>query len=186
MGERIVPKEKLFTAIQNAGHSERVILALRKRGWIKYIFQGYYYVLTPEEKVRNYVQYSATEMLSVVLNKLKVKWYFGLQSALAFNGITWQGHSTLIILNNKFSGVRTVQGTRILFRKMQPKYFFGTYTKEAKNRITFYYSDGEKTLLDFAYFAEKYPYELKEKTNTAKLQVYLRNYSSVVRKRVLL
>jgi predicted transcriptional regulator of viral defense system len=186
--ERVISREKIITAIQDAGHTKeakRALFQLRKRGWIKYIFRGYYYLLTPDEKFSKYTLYTSTEMLFATLNKLKFKWYLGLQSALEYNNVVWQGHSTLVILNNKLSGARAIQGTKVQFKKMKERYFFGIKTMETKNRITRHYSDKEKTLADFAYFAENAPAELRHSINEEKMQQYLSTYSKVVQKRAL-
>ena len=184
----MITRDKILSIIHNAGQSEtktNALFTLRKRGWIRYIFKGYYYLLTPEEKYGKYTQYTSSEMLFTALNKLKINWYLGLQSALEYNNVLWQGHGALVILNNKVSGVRTVQGTKVQFRKMKKEYFFGILSMETKNRITVYYSDKEKTVADFAYFNEQSPGEPLRSIDKEKASGYLNKYSKVVQRRAL-
>ena len=62
---------------------------------------------------------------------------------------------------------------------------FGHIKKITKNRITFYYSDPEKTHIDFIYFNKNPPSELSNATKNEKLKLYLKNYSRNFKKRVL-
>src|SRR3989344_5582045 len=58
------------------------------KGYIIAIFRGIYYLKSYEEKKLNSLKYSAYELLSLGLEKKGVKWYFGLNTALKFLGLT--------------------------------------------------------------------------------------------------
>jgi len=62
---------------------------------------------------------------------------------------------------------------------------FGHIKKITKNRITFYYSDPEKTYIDFIYFNKKPPSELSNVKKNEKIRSYLKNYSKSFKKKVL-
>jgi hypothetical protein len=130
--------------------------------------------------------YSINEMVYTILNKLNIKWYLGLYSALERNNIVWQGVVNPIIVNSEFSGEKKILGVRYKFYKMKSdKFDLGRIKKITKNRITFYYSDPEKTYIDFIYFKKNPPLELSNIRKYEKLRLYLKIYSKNFKKRVL-
>ena len=125
-------------------------------------------------------------MVYAILNKLNVKWYLGLYSALERNNIVWQGVVNPIIVNSELSGEKKILEVKYKFYKMKrDKLDFGHIKKITKNRITFYYSDPEKTYIDFIYFNKNPPSELSNANKNEKLRLYLKNYSKNFKKRVL-
>ena len=110
-------------------------------------------------------------MLFAVLNKEKVKWYLGLNSALYELGKIWQVPNKLTIINNKISGKRKVAGITIRFIKIKENLIFGLLSNKTQDRFDYFYSDIEKTKLDFAYL-EKSNRLIKNK----KTKNYLKNY----------
>ncbi|MFT4249782.1 MAG: type IV toxin-antitoxin system AbiEi family antitoxin domain-containing protein [Candidatus Woesearchaeota archaeon] len=179
---RIISRDKLEVLFQDKAYPKRIIYQLRKQGWVTYILNGYYYICDTEEHRFDFTNYTALEMTSVVLNKLKIDWYLGLTTALERNNVVWQGHNTIVILNNKLSRTRTVQGTKIEFRKLKKKLFgFGINKIKTKNQLTMFYSNTEKTFMDFVYYKEQPPQELIQKIPNN--NPYLTKYPLAVQKR---
>jgi len=178
--------ERAFRDVLQDKYSENIIVNLRKNKDILYIFKGYYYLLDSKEKEGSYTNYSTNEMVYAILNKLNIKWYFGLYSALERNNIIWQGVVNPIILNSDISCEKKILEIKYQFRKIKRELLdFGHVKKITKNRITFYYSDPEKTYIDFIYFNKNPPLELSNFKNNEKLRSYLKNYSKNFKKKVL-
>ena len=76
----------------------------------------------------------------------------------------------------------------ILVRRINKKYFFG-YESVKQDEFYFPYSDIEKTFIDLIYFKQKIDKEtlqnIKKRINIPKLNRYLRDYSELIKKRVL-
>ena len=104
--------EKAFRDVLQDKYSETVIVNLRKNKDILYIFKGYYYLLNLKEKEGSYTEYSTNEMVYAILNKLNIKWYLGLYSALEINNIILQGIVNPIILNSDISGGKNILGIK--------------------------------------------------------------------------
>jgi len=178
--------EKVFRDVLQDKYSENIIVNLRKSKDIFYIFKGYYYLLDSKEKEGSYTKYSINEMVYTILNKLNIKWYLGLYSALERNNIVWQGVVNPIIVNSEFSGEKKILGIKYKFYKMKSdKFDLGFIKKITKNRITFYFSDSEKTYIDFIYFKKNPPLELSNTAKNEKLRLYLKHYSKNFKKKVL-
>jgi len=187
--DKVVSKKQLVTAFRDVlqdKYSEKIIVNLRKNKEIIYVFKGYYYLLNPKEKKGEYTEYSTSEMVYTVLNKLNIKWYLGFYSALEGNNIIWQGVVNPTIVNSNISGEKKILGVKYQFHKMKRELLsFGYIRMITKNRITFYYSDPEKTYIDFIYFNKNPPSELSAFKKNEKLKLYLKNYSKNFRKKVL-
>lgn len=181
LDEKVVSKKQLLSAFRDVVHDdsmESLIANLRRNGELLYVFKGYYYVLDPQEHQGGYTKYSPEEMVYVTLNILNIRWYLGMESALERNRITWQGVVNPIIINSSFSGDRNLLGITYRFRKMKRTLLeFGFVKKITKNRISFYYSDPEKTLLDYVYFHQRIPADLLPYKRTKKTRSYLSHYS---------
>ena len=188
MNEKVVSKKQLINAFRDVlqvNYLENIIVQLRKNKNILYVFKGYYYILNPNEQKGSFTKYSTNEMVYVILNKLNIKWYLGLESALERNNLIWQAIVSPVIINSEFSGKRTILGINFQFHKMKrEKLDFGYVKKTTKNRITFYYSDPEKTYLDYIYLNKKPPSEISTIDNR-QLKSYLKKYSKNFRKKVL-
>lgn len=187
--DKLVSKKQLETAFRDVlqdKYSEKIIVNLRKNKEIIYLFKGYYYLLNPKEKEGSYTKYSTNEMVYTILNKLNIKWYLGFYSALEQNNIIWQGVVNPTIINSNISGEKKILGVKYKFHKMKRELLDFGYTKKiTKNRITFYYSDPEKTYIDFIYFNKNPPSELYVFKKNEKLRAYLKNYSKNFKKKVL-
>ncbi len=187
--DKLVSKKqlkKVFSDVLQDNSSENIIVKLRKNNDIVYVFKGYYYLLNPKEKEGSYTDYTTNEMIYVVLNKLNIRWYHGLDSALEYNQLIWQGIVNPVIVNSDISGEKKILGVTYQFHKMKRELFdFGSVKKITKNRLAFYYSDPEKTYIDFMYFNKIPPSELSCSKKKEKTRVYLKNYSKNFKKKVL-
>jgi len=123
------------------------------KGYLITIFRGVYYLRGYEEKKLNSLNYSAYELLSLGLEKKGVKWYFGLNTALKFLGLTHEVFPVNIVVNDKFNRIkpRKIAGSSFFFVKLTPPLFFGIKKEKTGNNISLYYSSLEKTLLDMIY-----------------------------------
>ena len=187
--EKVVSKKQLMNAFSDVlqdDSSDALITNLRRNKEILYVFKGYYYVKDPREQQGSFTQYSPEEMIYTVLNKCNIRWYLGLESALERNKFIWQAVVNPVILNSEFSGNKEILGIKFRFHKMKRDMFdFGSVKKTTKNRITFYYSDPEKTYLDYIYLHKKIPSELSDVKRTKKIKSYLSHYSRSFNKKVL-
>ena len=187
--DRLISKKQLTRTLRDVlqdKYSENIVVKLRKNREIIYVLKGYYYLLNPKEKEGFYTEYTTSEMVYTILNKLNIKWYLGLYSALERNNIIWQGVVNPIIVNSELSGEKKIFGVKYQFHKMKRELFdFGHIKKKTKNRITFYYSDPEKTYIDFIYFNKEPPSELSNVKKNEKMRSYLKNYSKNFKKKVL-
>lgn len=186
--DHLISKNQLINTFKDVlqdKYSDNIIVKLRKNKEILYVFKGYYYLLNPQEKKGNYTEYSSSEMVYRILNKLNIKWYLGLYSALEKNNIIWQGIVNPVIVNSDISGEKKILGVKYEFHKIKRELLdFGHIKKITKNRITFCYSDPEKTYLDFIYFNKNLPSELSGIKKNEKVGLYLKNYSKIFRKKV--
>jgi hypothetical protein len=187
--DKLISKKQLTTAFRDVlqdKYSENIIINLRKNREIIYVFKGYYYLVNPKEKKGDYTEYSTSEMVYTVLNKLNIKWYLGLYSALEQNNIIWQGVVNPTIINSTISGEKKILGIKYQFHKIKREILSFGYTKKTtKNRITYYYSDPEKTYIDFLYFNKNPPSEIAALKKKETLKLYLKNYSKNFKKKAL-
>lgn len=114
--------------------------------------------------------------------------YYGLQNALALQGIGTQETNPIIITPRKVRlGLREISGVNILVHRIQRKLFFGfNYVKYYDWEIPV--SDLEKTFLDFIHFQQPLTQEIKEellpKLDKKRVQEYLKKYQENVKKKV--
>lgn len=115
--------------------------------------------------------------------------YLGLQDALSFHNL-WEQETIPVILTARKirQGLRVVNGSNVLVRRIKKKYFFGIdYYKHEDFYLP--YSDIEKTFIDMVYFKEKLNEEVlnnfKEKINKKKLDSYLKHFPKITRKKVI-
>ncbi len=156
----IFSKEEIFKIIEEYEkiYKKKVNLIslwtyIRKDNYIKRILGYYYYVFSLEERYNKYCKFSEEELVFLILEKMKVKWYLGLESALKKNKITWQSINVIIIINNWFSGIKRLGNSKFKFIKTKDKMFtFGLVENKTNNQVKYFYSDLEKTYLDFLYF----------------------------------
>lgn len=161
--DKIVPKTQLLNSIRDVIHNDpsQIFNSLRRIKKIEYLFQNYYYINSEEERVRGIKKYSMFELIAVVLNKLNIKWYFGLHTANDINKVVWQPSKTIYIINNKFSKKIKIDNQSIHFHKMKKELINNYQIHKTRNRIQLHISNNEKTLEDFVYLNKQPPIELK-------------------------
>lgn len=114
--------------------------------------------------------------------------YYGLQEALSLRNLHEQETNPIIITTNKIKpGIKTIQGSNVLLRRIDCKYFFGfDFIKYYDMEIPV--SDYEKTLIDFVYYNEPLSKEvineLKKKIDKKKLEKYLSRYPEKIRYKI--
>jgi len=177
--------QKQFREILQDEYNENIIRNLRHSQDIIYVMFDYYYIVGSLEKSGHYLNYSTNEMVYAVLNMLNIKWYHGLDSALEYNQVIWQGIVNQVIINNHFSGKRVVNGITYHFHKIKDDLFgFGAIKKKTNNNIVFFYSDIEKTYLDFFYLKRRAPQELKKRIDWKRAKQYMKKYPRSIKKKV--
>jgi len=159
-------------------NNRNIIEYLSKHNYLKRIFLSYYYVNSYDEKKRNFCNYLNKELLFIVLNKEKIKWYLGLNTAIYEQGKTWQTPNMVNIINTRISGKKKIVGLKIRFIKIKENLIFGLKESKTKNKIIYFYSDPAKTYLDKVYFKESN--QLISIKNTQK---YLKRYPKWVGKK---
>jgi len=149
LGGRVVERKDIEEACRRfeADADETINYMISYRYFIR-VLRGLYYVKTLEEfSLRKSVD--VYDVLSFAMERLNVKWYFGLYTGLRLNGLTHEYSDTIFILNDTIFRPKEmkVAGEKVKFVKLKNKLFgFGTINKD---RVVF--SDIEKTLLDFIY-----------------------------------
>jgi hypothetical protein len=163
---------------------------LRKDNYIKRILGDDYYVYSLEERYNHYCNLSEEELVFLVLEKIRLKWYLGLESALKENKIIWQALNIITIVNNKFSGTKKLGNSEFNFIKTKEKRFnFGLIKAETNNKVAYFYSDLEKTYIDFLYFYKERDIETMKKNldievRKDRLKKYAKNYSKKIQEAV--
>ncbi|MBI5064607.1 hypothetical protein HZA97_00080 [Candidatus Woesearchaeota archaeon] len=193
--EKIISKEEIFRVIREYEkiYEKKVNLIsmwtyLRKSKYIKRILGDYYYVYSLEEMHNKYCRFSEEELIFLVLEKMRIKWYLGLECALIENKIIWQTLNVVLIINDYFSGFKKLENTIFKFIKTHEKKFsFGLLRKKTNNQVKYFYSDLEKTYLDFLHFnsysgkdLETIKKSIDFKVDESKLFKYAKNYSKKI------
>ncbi len=195
--EKIVSKEEIIKAIEDYQKIYKIkvnVLSLwtylRKDNYVKRILGDFYYVYSLEERYKHYCNLSEEELVFLVLEKMRLKWYLGLESALKANKIIWQALNILVVVNDYFSGVKKLGNTKLKFIKTKENRLnFGLIKKETNNKITYFYSDLEKTYLDFLYFYKEKDIKTMKKNLDFEvrkdiLQKYAKNYSNKIQEAI--
>lgn len=160
-------------------------------GYFVRILRGLYYVRTVEEFELKKSP-DIHRILSLGLNKLKVKWYFGLYTSLRLNGLTHEFFGTIFVLNDRIYRPKEIKvgGEKVKFIKLSSKLVdFGIVNDNGKR-----FSDVEKTLLDFVYISRYRSVsegritsmieEYGKRVKAAKIRGYLKFYPKTVEKAV--
>ena len=142
--EKILTKEEIFKVIKEYqkiyGKINLISLwtYLRKNRYLQRILKDYYYVYSLEEKYNNYCQFSEEELVFLVLEKMKIKWYLGMERALIENKISWQVLNVTPIINNYFSGIKKFGNSKFQFIKTKDSLFrFGLIKRKTNNKKIF-------------------------------------------------
>ncbi len=160
-----------------------------ERGYMVRIFRGIFYVKSFKEVKLGRSKYNHLKLVSKGMELKGVdKWYFGLRTALKINNMTHE-HFTIedVISDSVFrSKPVTIAGYRFNFVKLSPTLLtFGIKRKDG-----LFYSDPEKTVLDFIYLwryngiaDEKIVHDVSEWTSNVskeKLKNYTKRYPKAV------
>ncbi len=149
------------------------------------IFRGVYYLKSYEEKKLNSLKYSPYELLALGLEKKGIKWYFGLNTALKFLGLTHEVFPVNIVINNKFNRTKPMKiaGSSFFFIKLKPDLFFEIKETKTNSNIRIYHSRLEKTLLDMIYLRKNI--DLTEyKFNKSLFLKESNKYNRIVKKKI--
>ena len=191
--EKMLSKEEIIKTIKDYQKIYKIKINiislwtyLRKDNYIKRIRGDYYYVYSLEERYNHYCNFSEEELVFLVLEKMGLKWYLGLESALKENKIIWQVLNVIIIVNNHFSGIKKIGNSKFKFIKTKEKRFnFGLIKTKTNNKVAYFYSDLEKTYIDFLYFYKRKDIKIMKKNldfnvRKDKLKKYAKNYSKKI------
>src|SRR3989344_1326740 len=182
-GDKIMKKKEIVKLIEDYSNKiEKVSITnalwyLSRQNYIKRIFLDYYYINSIEERELKFCKYMDKELLFLVLDKLEVKWYLGLTSAMYHGGEIWQTPNMLIVINNRFSGMRIIAGLRVKFIKIKKNLIFGLVKEKTDKKIKYYYSDKEKTDLDNIYLSRTGKIATNKKT-----MIYIQKYPKWLQK----
>ncbi|MBI2136165.1 hypothetical protein HYU06_03775 [Candidatus Woesearchaeota archaeon] len=193
--DRIISKEEVFQVIKDYERIYRQkinILSLwtylRKSRYINRVLGDYYYIYSLEERHGHYCRYSEEELVFLVLQRINICWYLGLERALIENKVIWQALNLVPVINARFSGNKVVGNTRFKFIKTKKDRFnFGIMEKHTNNNVRYFYSDLERTYLDFLYFGSYEGKDIKSliksldfKIQRKKLGKYAGHYSKKI------
>jgi predicted transcriptional regulator of viral defense system len=151
LGGKAATKDEIAKICKSFGAKvDSTINFMISYGYLVRILRGLYYVKTIEEfglkKSKDIL-----EIVSLGMNKLGVKWYFGLHTGLRLNGLTHEFSDTVFVMNDKVYRPKEILigGQKVKFIKLVSKLFdFGVVTKNAMK-----FSNVEKTLLDLVYIS---------------------------------
>ncbi len=181
-GEKIMKRKEIVKLIKDYNKIGKISIAdaiwyLSRQRYIKRIFLDYYYINSIEERERKFCKYMDKELLFLVLNKINLKWYLGLISARYSSGEIWQTPNMISIINNKFSGNRTIMGFKTRFIKLKENLIFALIKGKTDKGVEYYYSDKEKTELDEVYLSREGKVAKDKKTRN-----YLKRYPKWLQK----
>jgi hypothetical protein len=195
--EKILSKKEIIKTIEDYQKIYKIKVNvislwtyLRKDNYIKRILGDYYYVYLLEERYNHYCNFSEEELVFLVLEKMRLKWYLGLENALKENKITWQALNVITLINNHFSGIKKIGNSKFKFIKTKEKRFnFGLIKAETNNKVAYFYSDLEKTYIDFLYFYKGKDIETMKRNldfeiKKDRLKKYAKNYSKKLQEAV--
>ena len=150
-GREFVGSEALHGMCRDAGkgYDDAVAYLLRK-GYLVRVFRGTFYVRGPDELDLGRVRY---DPLGLVARGLAFRgigdWYFGLETALKLNGMTYEYFAREYVISATFRRTKPVAILDREFEFLRWKRAVVGFGVVAKGPMR--YSDREKTLLDMAY-----------------------------------
>ena len=189
-GGNVVTKDEIKETCKRFGADvDSTINFMISYGYLVRILRGLYYVKTVEEFELKKSP-DVYKILSLGLNKLKVKWYFGLYTSLRLNGLTHEFFDTIFVLNDRIYRPKEIKvgGEKVKFIKLSSKLVdFGIVNESGKR-----FSDVEKTLLDLVYISRYRSVpeeritsmieEYKKRVKADKIMEYLKLYPKSVEK----
>jgi predicted transcriptional regulator of viral defense system len=188
LGGRVATRTEIQAACRRFGADpERTLNFMISYGYLIRILRGLYYVRTLEEFKLEKAP-GVLRLLSLGLSRLRVRWYFGLHTALALNGLTHEFPGVTFVLNDAIFRPKDIRvaGERVRFVKLKPRLFgFGITERDGIR-----FSDAEKTILDMVYLsryrgvprarAVSMASEHRRNLKREKLKAYLRFYPKTV------
>ncbi len=185
-----MPKSSLWNSYKTKVNLTSLWTYLRKNIYVKRILGDYYYIYSLDERYNRYCKFSEEELVFLVLERMNIKWYLGLESALKENKITWQALNVITIINNHFSGIKRLGNSKFKFIKTKDnKFKFGLIKKKTNNSVIYFCSDLEKTYLDFLYFSSYKGKDVKAirgdmdfNIKKSKIIKYVKYYSNKIRR----
>lgn len=176
--KKVLSKTALCSKLSdvNLGSCSNLIRKLKRNNKISYLFNDYFYILNSDEQLKKYHLYSLLEQIATVLNKQKIKWHFGLHFSLTL--CNKQIPNSIVIINNIYSKKIKLFNTKLIFKKQKYYSTVGLKQITSKNRIKLYYSDLERTYLDYLYLKEKPDLKI-ENLNFKKLNYYRKDYPKI-------
>jgi len=185
--EKVCNKEEIFGIILEYKKTFKAkinnlntLKYLSRHNYITRIFLNYYYINDYDEQKNGNRKYDDKEILFIVLNKLNIMWYLGLNSALYTLGKIWQVPRKIFVINNKFKGEKKILNLIVCFSKFNTNLFFGLKETKTSNGFIYYYSNIEKTYTDLAYLKKISEINLNKKTKK-----YLRKYPKWLRRKLI-
>ncbi|NJE26451.1 hypothetical protein E3E22_07445 [Thermococcus sp. MV5] len=189
-GGKVITKEELEKICKRFEvNIDYLIHHLISYGYVIRILRGLYYVKTIEEfKLKKALR--PLEIIGLGLNRMNVKWYYGLFTALRLNALTHEYFAKIFILNDSIYRSKAVKiyGEDVEFIKIKPRLTEFGIVDNGEIR----YSDVEKTLLDFFYLSRYNPKlrftaknvveEYWDRINKGKINEYLKYYPKSLRK----
>ncbi len=187
-GGKVITRAEMEKSCEKFGRDVRATVNFMiSYGYLVRILRGLYYVKTVEEfKLKKALD--IYRILSLGMEKLKVKWYFGLYTALTLNGLTHEHFDVIFVVNDSIFRPKEIKvaGERVKFLKLKMGLFgFGVVEKGVIK-----FSDPEKTLLDFVYISryrslpkeriESMVEEYSGRLDPSRIKAYLRFYPKTV------
>ncbi len=193
--EKIISKAEIFHIMKEYQRIYRqkinvnsIWTYLRKSKYVRRVIGDYYYIYSLEERYNRYCCYSGEELLFLVLERMGVRWYVGLEGALREHKILWQALRAVPIINTRFSGIKNIGNSQFRFiRAQERKFTSGLIRRKTSNGVDYFYSDLEKTYLDFLYFHSywgKDPMAVRRQLNFKVRKDVLRKYASYYSKKI--
>ncbi len=185
--DRYVSDGELKSDCKTIGISyTNAIKYLDKNKYIRRVLRGFFYVPSIEERKLHSSLPNVYEAIVRGMEYKKAKnWYFGLETAIKWAGITHEVFTIHYVISDKIFRPKpiTILGSRIKFVKLKKNLFsFGII--KTKNGLP--YSDLEKTLLDMIHLNKyggktdahirDYIIEWFDKANKNKIKKYAKHY----------
>jgi len=122
---------------------------LRQQKYFTLLIKGYYLFLPKKDDRQLNYETVVERKLCCLLDKIGIRWYAGLESALKIHKEKWQYSKKAVIVNSSISGTRKIGNRDYIFRLARKKHFdAGIITVDHMKVSTL-----EKTILDIIYFS---------------------------------
>jgi len=188
-GGRVATKDDLAELCSRFGVDlDYFVNYVIRYGYVVRVLRGLYYVRTVEEFKLGRAP-DVLRVLALGMERLGVRWYFGLYTALRLGGATHEYYDVVFVISDSIYRPKPVRvaGERVRFVRVKPSLTsFGLVRRDG-----LVYSDLEKTVLDFTYLSrygsiprERAVAVLREHAdalNRERLAEYAKRYPKTVR-----